>query len=287
MSTPISRSASANAINTSHLDESLYQAKVTRNPGHVLFHGRSTREFPKPVNMTTFTIEDETAGPCQSAINDRSFNLRKEHVASHSSLTPPQSKMADSQIGVRQNRLTAPSPDSSSSLPPNNRAAYIINLHTLGLENGSLPSDGSEPGCLKNLNWWERNKQWNSTFIISTLAAAATVTASLISDIIDDGDHALFQRSGSVIVCWALLVTFITLRKRSEKLPSHQLMIESPNQRISRKEGMTLRELSEAMGNARITERRVKRTASECDWVILLASIIGTLIWGYGDLIVK
>lgn len=118
MSTPISRSASANTINTGHLDDSLFQAKKARS----------------------------SKGP-------------------------------------------------SSSVQQDNRDAYIINMHTFRMENDSLGREGAEPTCLKHHNWWERNKKWNSTFILSTLATATTVAASLISDITLDGDQALFQRS--------------------------------------------------------------------------------------------
>ncbi len=283
MSTPISRPAYD--INTGQLDDSRYQAQKTRSSKDSLFHGRSTRELLEPVNMSTF--RDETVDPGQALINDRTFAARKEHVASLSCLTSTQSKMADDKSAVRQNRLTAPLPGPSSSSRQDNRDAYIINMHTLRLENDALPREGAEPACLKHNNWWERNKKWNSTFILSTLATATTVTASLISDITRDDDQALFQRSGSVVVCWAMLVTFITLRKRSEKLPSRELMIEAPNHKLPREGDVKLKDLAEQIGNASITERKVKRTASECDWVILLASIIGTLIWGYGDLIAR
>lgn len=284
MYTPVSKSASSNAVNTSHLDDSLHQTKKTKSSRDSLFHGRSTSELSQSVNSASFKIEDETADPCQPVVNVRSFDSRKEHISLLSNLASTTPKITDGQSGVHQNPLTARSP---ASFQPNQREAYIINMHTFRLENDSLTNDASEPACFKNRNWWERNKKWNSTFIISTLATATAVTASLISDIIDDGDHALFQRSGSIIVCWAMLVTFITLRKRSEKLPSHELMIEPANHKISREEGMRLMDLSEEIGNARITERKVKRTASECDLIILLVSIIGTLIWGYGDLITK
>ncbi|WP_257264788.1 hypothetical protein [Endozoicomonas sp. ONNA2] len=284
MYTPINKSDSANAIKSSHLDDSLYQEKNTTGSRVALFQGRSTSGLSQSVNSARFKKEAETANPCQPVVNDRSFASRKEHISPLSNVTSTPPGTTDDQRGRHQNPLTAPSP---ISLQPNQRETYIINMHTFRSENDSLPSNASESACFRNHNWWERNKKWNSTFIISTLATAAAVTASLISDIINDGDHALFQRSGSIIVCWALLVTFITLRKRSEKLPSHELMIEPANQKISREEGMRLMDLSEQIGNARITERKVKRSASECDLLILLVSIIGTLIWGYGDLITR
>ena len=287
MSTPISRSESANDINTGQLNHSLYQATNARSSKDSLFHGRSTRELPEAINMSTFRVEDETLDPDHAVINDRSFASRKEHASSLSCLTSNQSKMADDQSDVRQNRLTAPLPGPSSSSRQEIRDAYIINMHTFRQKNDSLRRECAEPACLKHHNWWERNKRWNSTFILSTLATATAVAASLISDLTHDDDQALFQRSGSVIVCWAMLVTFITLRKRSEKLPSHELMIEAPSLRLSREEDVRLKDLYEQIGNTRITKRKVKRTASECDWVILLASIIGTLIWGYGDLLVN
>lgn len=282
MSTPISRSEPANEINTGQLDCS--RAQKARRSKDALFHGRSTRELPEAVNMSTFTVEDETIAPDHAVINDQPFAPEKEHFSSLSRLTSNQSKMADDKNEVQQNLLTAPDPSSSWQDIQN---AYIINVHNFRPENDSLRREGAESACFKHLNWWERNKKWNSTFILSTLATATTVAASLISDLTHDDDQALFQRSGSVIVSWAMLVTFITLRKRTEKQPGHELIIEAPNVRLSRQEDVRLKDLSAQIGNARITERKVKRTASECDWVILLASIIGTLIWGYGDLLAK
>ena len=283
MSTPISRSEPANEINTSQLDHS--RAQKSRSSKDALFQGRSTRELPEAVNMSTFTVEDETVDPDHAVLNDQPFARGKEHFSSHARLTSKQSKMSDDKNDVHQNQLTAPGPSSSSW--QDFRNAYIINIHTFRPENDSLRREGAEPACFKHHNWWERNKKWNSTFILSTLATATTVAASLISDLTHDGDQALFQRSGAVIVSWAMLATFITLRKRTEKQPGHELMIEAPNVRLSRQEDVRLKDLSAQIGNARITERKVKRTASECDWVILLASIIGTLIWGYGDLLAK
>ena len=283
MSTPISRSEPANEINTGQLDPS--RAREALSSKDALFHGRSTRELPESVNMSTFTVEDETVDPDHAVINDQPFARGKEHFSSLSRLTSNPSKMTDDNNGGHQNQPTAPDPSSSSWQDIRN--AYIINMHSFRPENESLRREGAEPACFKHLNWWERNKKWNSTFILSTLATATTVAASLISDLTHDDDQALFQRSGSVIVSWAMLVTFITLRKRTEKQPAHELMIEAPNVRLSRQEDVRLKDLSAQIGNARITERRVKRTASECDWVILLASIIGTLIWGYGDLLTR
>ena len=282
MSTPISRSEPANEINTSQLDHS--RAQKGRSSKDTLFHGRITRELPEAVNMSTFTVEDETIAPDHAVINDQPFAPGKELFSSLSRLTSNQSKMADDKDEVLQNRLTAPDPSSSWQ---DIRNAYIISMHSFRPENDSLRREGAEPACFKHRNWWERNKKWNSTFILSTLATATTVVASLISDLTHDGDQALFQRSGAVIVSWALLVTFITLRKRREKLPCHELMIEAPDLRLSREGDVRLKDLSKQIGNARIAERNVKKTASECDWVILLASIIGTLIWGYGDLLAK
>ena len=281
MSTPISRSEPANEINTGQLDRS--RAREALSSKDALFHGRSTRELPESVNMSTFTVEDETVDPDHAVINDQPFARGKEHFSSLSRLTSNQSKMSDDKNGGHQNQLTAPDPSSWQDI----RNAYIINMHSFTPENESLRREGAEPACFKHLNWWERNKKWNSTFVLSTLATATTVAASLISDLTHDDDQALFQRSGSVIVSWAMLVTFITLRKRTEKQPAHELMIEAPNVRLSRQEDVRLKDLSAQIGNARITERKVKRTASECDWVILLASIIGTLIWGYGDLLAR
>lgn len=282
MSTPISRSESANEINTGQPDHS--RGQKARSSKDALFHGRSTRELPELINMSTFRVEDETIAPDHAVINDQSFAPGKEHFSSLSRLTSNQSKMADDKNDEHPNQLTETDPSSSWR---DIRNAYIINMHTFSPENDSLRREGAESACFKHYNWWERNKKWNNTFILSTLATATTVAASLISDLTHDDDQALFQRSGSVIVSWAMLVTFITLRKRSEKLPCHELMIEAPNLRLSREGDVRLKDLSEQIGNARITERSVKRTASECDWVILLASIIGTLIWGYGDLLAK
>lgn len=282
MSTPIGRPASANDINTGHFEERLYQAKKAPDLKYSLFHGRTARELREPISVSTFRIEDDTVAPYQM-MADRACTSTGS-ASSLSSLTSTQTGMTACNSGVHQTPQTAPG--RSFSFPQDNRDAYIINMHTFRPENHPLRRDAADSACLQ-LNWWERNKKWNSTFIISTLATATTVVASLLSDMIRDGDQALFQRSGSVIVCWALLVTFITLRKRSEKMPSHELMIEATNPGFSREGEMRLRDLSEQIGDARVTARKVKKTASECDWVILLASIIGTLIWGYGDLVTR
>ncbi|WP_419834852.1 hypothetical protein [Endozoicomonas atrinae] len=195
--------------------------------------------------------------------------------------------MTNDKSGVGQHLLSLENPDSSSSQQRPVREAFIINMQTFGSTDSLLPREGSERTCLRSSNWWHRNKKWNYAFVAGSLLVASAVVVSFALDKMSVGDKTLFQRSGSVIVSWAMLTAFITLRKRGEKLPSHELMIEPTSDRLSRREDIKFMDLLAEMENAMISTRKVKRAASESDWVILLASIIGTLIWGYGDLFFK
>ncbi|WP_139117303.1 hypothetical protein [Endozoicomonas atrinae] len=305
MSTPISRSVSVNNINSFTLEESLPQAQKCRHQRSSqdsLFHGRSTREHSKANDISTFRMENEIADHYNYAIQARSIEPRNEldssqintvegtcqsHVIHSDNVTTAQSKMATDRSGACKRLLSPENLDSSPSQRRPVRDAFVINMQTFGSTDSLLPHEGSEPTCLRNSSWWNRNKKWNYAFVAGSLLVASAVVISFTLDKMNVGDKTLFQRSGSVIVSWAMLTAFITLRKRGEKLPSHELMIEAASDRLSRREDIKFMDLLAEMENAMISTRKVKRAASESDWVILLASIIGTLIWGYGDLFFK
>lgn len=325
MSIPISKPPSANDMNISFLGEGVNLTPETKKPNSSklsLFHGRNTSDplTPPPTNMSTLRIEDETGKLYTSTIKSRSIESDREHTSSLSTLTSrvPENSATASQINTvdavyqrpfndatdntvrhnnpkkiynlrdeRQTLLPTENSSASSSTRKYIREAYVINKHILRSANDALQNDGSEHTYLRSNSWWERNTKWNPAMIISTLAVTGAVSASLILDIMKGGDNALFQRSGSIIVSWTMFVAFITLRKRSEKLAAYELVIEATNEKLSKGENVKLMDLFEDMENVRFTERKVKRSASSSDWIILVIGIIGTLIWGYGDLFFK
>ncbi|WP_419536082.1 hypothetical protein [Endozoicomonas sp.] len=269
-------------------------------PGKPAFHVWNTRSHhSQSITKAAFRVESEASSPCTSGILTRSITSQEKpascrHLKSteHESCkmfthdneerTPEFNRQKKSTIttGIDLNFLSME--DSNDSIC-DIRETRNANRRSIRAANNTVNNDTHHLTTRSN-SWWERSTNCNSILIISSITVAVIVLASLITDIFRDGDDALFQRSGAVLICWTALFGFINYSKRKDKEEIFEIVSKVNNKELPSEDNIRLMSPNYDIESARLIARRAKGRVSKAEWIMLLTSITGTLIWGYGDL---